>query len=149
MKEYAENLYFAHHISTLYRVFQVFLNSELQKYNIHASEVPCLVAMYSVGEKGMLQDDLVHLLALSKSVLSQSLKLLESKGYIYREKSTHSKRHKMIFPTQKALDMEQNIFDTFNKWMLIIEYDNESEKSIAMNKQLDMYAKKARKYKFL
>ena len=70
-------------ISILHRKGQIFLNKELKKYDVVASEVPILLALYK--KDGMTQDELGAYACLDKSAVTRIIQSLLKKNYIISE----------------------------------------------------------------
>ncbi len=130
-------------VSIIYRKFQIFLNDELKKENILPSEFPFLMVMIEMKEEDILQDELIKLLGVTKSVATRVLQTLEEKGFVYRIESAHSKRHKLIKKTDKIHGVEGFLRATHKKWFSIISKsfsDNELEQLSFLLKKSAMNA---------
>ncbi len=117
---HATNSFIVPSISVIYRKFQIFLNDELKKENLLPSEFPFLMAIIEIKEDAILQDELIKLLGVTKSVATRVLQTLEEKGFIYRLESEHSKRHKLIKKTNKVYEIQDFLHNTHLKWYAII-----------------------------
>ncbi len=60
-------------------------------------------------QDGVKQEEFVDRLLLDKTTVTRQLNKLERNGYIYREVSKEDGRCRLIYPTQKALDVYPEI----------------------------------------
>ncbi len=113
-------------IAVIYRKFQMFINNELNCFELHSSEIPFLITLLFYHD-GMLQDDLSKKTKLDKAATSRALRSLEEKNFIYRKESPHSNRHKQVFLQPKALKIKDDIEATLHKWKTTIFEDYTEE----------------------
>ena len=102
-------------ISILNRQFNLFINHELAKADITATELMYLCSLY--GKDGITQEDLVKEYCIDKAATARTLHGMEKKGLITRKTDMTDKRAKVIFITEKAAfyrDLTKQIQD---KWI--------------------------------
>lgn len=69
---------------------------------------------------GITQDALAKQIIINKSNVARQLNYLEKKGYIYREVSTSDARERLVYPTEKALDVLPLVTSTLKEWNEIV-----------------------------
>ncbi|MBG9989058.1 winged helix-turn-helix transcriptional regulator [Aerococcaceae bacterium DSM 111176] len=70
-----------------------------------------------VENEGLSQSDLADLLQVDKTTLSRAIKKLEKNLYIVKETNPINKNFNQLFPTQKTLDMYEELF-SFEKQVI-------------------------------
>ena len=114
-------------ISIIHRQSQIYLNRELKKYDLNSSEYIYLINL-SDSKEGINQKQLSDMIYIDDALTTRSMKSLEDKGYLTREKSTKDKRSFNIKLTKKGRDMVPLIHQILNNWTGIIsENINEKE----------------------
>ena len=86
----------------LNRQFNMFINSELKGKNINATEFMYIGYLYE--NDGITQDDLAKEFLVDKAAITRTLKNMEDKGFIRRERSDTDGRERRIYLTDKAAD---------------------------------------------
>ncbi len=102
--------------SIMHRKYQAYLSSEIKDLDLLITEIPFLFHIIHEGRGGVLQDDLIKITGITKSVATRTLQSLEAKDYITRVASEHSQRHKLILPTKKVFVVEKKLSLIFSKW---------------------------------
>lgn len=69
---------------------------------------------------GITQDALAKQIIINKSNVARQLNYLEKKGYIYREVSPSDARERLVYPTEKALDVLPLVTSTLKEWNEIV-----------------------------
>ena len=85
----------------------------IKEYNITVSQLFLLLALYE--KDGSTPQELSTKLALNSSTLSGILDRLESKGFIKREINTTDRRSIIIRLTDKARDLEDELWSIYEK----------------------------------
>ncbi len=107
-------------VGIVFRKYQVFLAHELNEYNIFPADVPFLFGALIDRENGILQDELIKKICITKSAATRILQSLEERNFIYRTESKHSRRHKLVMPCDKIFEIEEILQSTVHKWSNII-----------------------------
>ena len=113
-------------ISILYRQFQIYINNNTKDLGISASEYIFLMEMYK--NDSMSQEQLSKNLIIDKAATARSIKSLEQKGYIVRNKDENDKRTNRIKLTKKGIEIKERLEQLFEKWNDIVadDVDNDS-----------------------
>lgn len=130
-------------IGILCRQLNVYLNRELEKYDVTASETMYLGALFM--QDGMIQDELSSRFCVDKAAVARTIGSLENKGLVTRKSSETDRRSKQVFLTDKALEYRDILFSIQDRWYreTIAKLDKESVNifanvlsSISLNTQL-------------
>lgn len=97
-------------ISILYRHNQRFLAQRLARFGLplEVGQIPALIQSYRYP--GISQDGIAANTALDKGTVARAVKQLEDAGLIYREVDERDRRVNHIYPTAKALELEEQVF---------------------------------------
>lgn len=102
-------------ISILYRQFNIFLNNELEKVDITATELMYLGSLYK--KDGITQDELVREYCIDKAATARTIQSMEKKGLVYRKADEVDKRAKRVYLTEKSDEYQKLIQDIQKKWI--------------------------------
>jgi len=102
-------------ISILYRQFNMFLNNELEKVDITATELMYLGSLYK--KDGITQDELVREYCIDKAATARTIQSMEKKGLVYRKADEVDKRAKRVYLTEKSDEYQKLIQDIQKKWI--------------------------------
>lgn len=98
----------------LHRRSQNFLVEACQKLGLTYSEYVLLMRIFE--HEGSSQEDLAAMLFVDKAVVTRSMKLLEDKNLIYREKDTTDRRVKRIYMTEYGRSQEDFLKKVLTRW---------------------------------
>ena len=119
-------------IAKLYKDHDQYVDNLLADYNLNHSEGNLLVYLYKDGD-GISQNQLKENLAVDKATVSRAINSLIKKGYLKKEKSPEDGRVNLIYLSQKAYAVKEEINQIYQQWFKIfldeIE-ENEAEKVI-------------------
>lgn len=115
-------------IGILCRQLNIFLNHELEQYDISASEIMYLGSLFM--EDGVPQDKFVNEFCIDKAAVARAISSLENKGLVRRESSQKDKRSKLVFLTEKSHEYKEILSSIQNKWEQVF-LNNLSEKEIS------------------
>lgn len=101
-------------ISILHRKGQIYLNKELKKYDVVASEVPILLALYK--KDGMTQDELGAYACLDKSAVTRIIQSLLKKNYIIKVKDQDDLRCNRIYITPQGFLVKEPLEKVLDAW---------------------------------
>lgn len=82
--------------------------TNMQKHILH-------FILFETMHRDLFQKDVEKEYKIRRSTASETLQLLERKGYIYREKVESDARLKRIVPTDKALGVRRHLLSTIRK----------------------------------
>lgn len=128
------------YITKISREAQRYAKLRLQGTNIGTSEYECLD--YIRKNSGVSQEKLRSFLNIDKAAVTRMIANLERKGYVYRLQDENDKRVKMLFVTDKTIDIKHltsSIESSFYEWLL--EDVNEDEKVVFLKVLNEIYIK--------
>ena len=108
------NRHIGKYISLLHRKGSIFINRELSNYGIGSGQFMFLLELYI--QDGRNQEELSERLKIDKGTTARALKKLEEQGFITRLKDECDKRSNKIYLTQKAKDVQENVYDILDEW---------------------------------
>ena len=108
------NRHIGKYISLLHRKGSIFINRELSNYGIGSGQFMFLLELYI--QDGRNQEELSERLKIDKGTTARALKKLEEQGFITRLKDECDKRSNKIYLTQKAKDVQENVYDILDGW---------------------------------
>ena len=115
-------------VSVLYRYGQSYIGRSVEPYNLGSGQYVFLIALYK--KDGINQEEISRYLKLDKSTTAKTFKQLEKDGYIRRETDETDKRAYKIYLTQKARDLEAELYEVIRKWENVLSSglsENEKE----------------------
>lgn len=126
------NRHIGKYISLLHRKGSIFINRELSNYGIGSGQFMFLLELYI--QDGRNQEELSERLKIDKGTTARALKKLEEQGFITRLKDECDKRSNKIYLTQKAKDVQENVYDILDEWnKKLRESLSEEEEDIVEN----------------
>ena len=108
------NRHIGKYISLLHRKGSIFINRDLSNYGIGSGQFMFLLELYI--QDGRNQEELSERLKIDKGTTARALKKLEEQGFITRLKDECDKRSNKIYLTQKAKDVQENVYDILDEW---------------------------------
>lgn len=99
-------------ISIVSRYHSYCLGKRLAKFNLGRGEYKALIQIFK--NEGICQDDIADILKVDKFRVAKSIKLLIEKDYVYKEKDEADKRKHKVYPTEKALNIKEDIIKILN-----------------------------------
>ena len=101
-------------VAILHRRSQNFLVEACQKLGLTYSEYVLFMRVFE--NEGTSQEDLAALLFVDKAVVTRTMKLLEEKNLIYREKDAVDRRMKRIYLTEFGRSQQEFLVKVLNSW---------------------------------
>lgn len=101
-------------IGVLCRQLNLFINHELEKYDITASEIMYLQSL--ILKDDVSQDELSREFGVDKAAVARTISSLEAKGLVIRENSAIDKRSKHVRITKKAAEYKDLLQNITDKW---------------------------------
>lgn len=139
MMESPEIRSFGKWISILHRQFQIYLDNELNSYDLNSSEYIYLVNL--VCNEGVNQKYLSNMLIIDDTLTTRAMKSLEKKRFIIRETSLVDKRSYNASLTEKGKSIQPIILEKLHYWTDTLSKDMDDgemdfilEKLILMSK---------------
>ena len=91
---------------------------------------------------GMSQEALGKDLCMNKSSVTRHLAWLEQNGYVERKPSAHDRREMLVFPTEKMLDIRDEVGQIAKDWSAELSRDiPETEMTVFMEVLEKIYQK--------
>lgn len=113
------------YFSQMYRKGRIFYTQELKKFGLGSGQSIFLFQLYK--KDGVTQEELANTLYIDKGTTARSLKTLEEQGFIKKEHVISDKRLNIIYLTEKALKLEEEITNILKKWDGILSNSLSSE----------------------
>lgn len=104
-------------VSIMHRQFQMFMNKQLKAYGLNSSEFLYIITLSY--KSGMSQDELARELHLDNAAVTRSIKSLEKKEFVYRERDKENHRMKRVYLTKKGeafLPQLRSILDSWDNY---------------------------------
>jgi DNA-binding MarR family transcriptional regulator len=105
-------------VGVLNRQSQAYISNALKNIDISYSECIFLSNLYN--NEGINQEELSSILFIDKTITAKSIKTLEIKGFLIREKCEIDKRSKRLYLTDKGRECKEEIFSILEKWINFI-----------------------------
>lgn len=100
---------FGYRFAMLYRLNTALYGDQIKQLGISKSQVP-FIAELMFAEEGPTQDQLSERLAIDKAATARVIDQLEKDGLVKRNINPDNRRQKRVYPTQKLLDMADDLF---------------------------------------
>ena len=128
-------------IAKLYKDHDQFVDDLLIDYDLNHSEGNLLFYLYKDGD-GIKQKTLKENLAVDKATISRSIRSLINKGYLKKKNSAEDGRVNLIYLTDKAKNIKEEINDIYQQWFqkFTDEIDEKTAKTV-LNTLKMMYEK--------
>lgn len=105
-------------VGVLNRQSQAYMSRVFKNIDISYSECIFLSNLYD--NEGINQEELSSILFIDKTITAKSIKSLEEKGFLIREKCEMDKRSKRLYLTDKGRNCKEEIFSLLEKWINFI-----------------------------
>ena len=135
---------FMRQIAITYRCAMRFREKELMDTGLSGCQTPYLTALFR--QSGLSQEEMAKRLNVNKSSVTRQLALLEEKGYVERRPDPKDKRSLLIYPTEKALALEERIFQVYGAWNRYLTQDLSPEEKAELSRLMGKIADKAEQY---
>ena len=100
-------------------------------------------ALTICGKPGRSQEEIARELCINKSTVTRNLNYLEEKGYVKRNALPHDKRQFAVYPTEKMLEVIDEIRSASEEWMSLLSKDIPDEDLEIFNSVLAIMEKRA------
>lgn len=119
-------------VGVLNRQSQAYISNAFKKIDISYSECIFLSNLYD--NEGVNQEELSSILFIDKTITAKTIKSLEEKGFLIREKCETDKRSKRLYLTNKGRGCKEEILSLLEKWInFITDGMDRKTKSIIFN----------------
>ena len=131
---------------TLRRRSQAFVVEACQDLHLTLSEYILLIKLYE--HEGVSQEEMAGILYIDKAVVTRSIKNLEAKGFIYREKDNLDRRMKRLYITTFGRVHEDFLKDISRRWIDYLSEEMASQEIEALLKGFQKLADRAQRADF-
>lgn len=135
---------FMKQISVTYRCGMRYRERELGDTGLAGIHTPYLTTLFR--HPGISQEELARRLYVNKSSVTRQLGVLEQNGYVRREPSQEDKRAVLVYPTEKALAMQERIRATLRGWNDYLTADFTQEERETLSRLMERVAQRAENY---
>lgn len=112
-----------------------FFDEKLEGTGVSAAELPYIIRIYAESNK-LTQRDLCDLFFVSEPVVARTVKNLESKGFIIRNKDPKNRTRKLLSLTDRGVEISKRMFDINDEWEKAILKDMTSEEIESFKKAM-------------
>ena len=102
-------------LSLIIKGHNIFFDEKLEGTGVSAAELPYIVRICADNNK-LTQRDLCNLFFVSEPVVARTLKNLEKKGFIIRNKDPKNRTRKLLSITDKGMEISKRMFDINSEW---------------------------------
>ena len=121
-------------LSLIIKGHNTFFDEKLKGTGVSAAELPYIVRIYADNNK-LTQRDLCNLFFVSEPVVARTLKNLEKKGFIIRNKDPKNRTRKLLSLTDSGIEISKRMFDIHDEWEKLL-FDNFTSDEIESYKSL-------------
>ena len=121
-------------MSLIVKGHNTFFDEKLKGTGVSAAELPYIVRIYADNNK-LTQRDLCNLFFVSEPVVARTLKNLEKKGFIIRNKDPKNRTRKLLSLTDSGIEISKRMFDINDEWEKLL-FDNFTSDEIEIYKRL-------------
>ena len=102
-------------LSLIIKGHNTFFEEKLEGSSVSAAELPYTLRIYADNNK-LTQRDLCNLFFVSEPVVARTLKNLEKKGFIIRNKDPQNRTRKLLSLTDRGVEISKRMFDINDEW---------------------------------
>ena len=135
---------FMRQISITYRCAMRFRETELEDTGLAGCQTPYLTALFR--QPGISQEEISRQLNVNKSSVTRQLAILEEKGYIRRQSSGSDRRLLLVYPTDKALAVQERLYRCYHDWSSYLTKDFTDEEQALLSDLMARIAQRAEDY---
>ncbi|NMC48436.1 MAG: winged helix-turn-helix transcriptional regulator [Desulfovibrio sp.] len=95
-------------MAVLHRLSAAYLSPRMRALGLKRGWIAVLIEV--LERPGQSQDILCRGIRVDRAAMARCLFKLENAGYVTRREDTADRRQKLVFPTQKALDVADGLF---------------------------------------
>ena len=121
-------------MSLIVKGHNTFFDEKLKGTGVSAAELPYIVRIYADNNK-LTQRNLCNLFFVSEPVVARTLKNLEKKGFIIRNKDPKNRTRKLLSLTDSGIEISKRMFDINDEWEKLL-FDNFTSDEIESYKSL-------------
>lgn len=106
---------FGKYIGSIYRNSQCIINKKFENYDIGSGQHDFLYVI--CNNQGISQKELSKILHIGKTTTAKTIKHLEKKGYVRREKDINDKRFYKLYLTEKGNEIAPLMNQSFEEML--------------------------------
>jgi len=107
--------------SIIHRTRMMYLNNELKRFNVTASQFIYLIGLYK--KEGQTQEDLANHFFIDKGTVARGVKKLEDNGFICRRTDPENRRRYLLYLTEDGMALMPDIINIIKDWENSINED--------------------------
>ena len=127
------NQKFMRNISIISRCATAYRDERLAQYGITGNQAPYITIICVAP--GITPKELSEKMHVNKSTVTRTADKLEKNGFITQERCENDKRTIKLFPTEKALEIQDTVRASFREWRALLTTVL-SEEQLEMAEQL-------------
>lgn len=131
-------------ISIIDRYTKMYMQQKYQKHRIGTGQVHILQILYT--QEGVSQDFLSKQLIIDKASTTRAINKLEEEQYVIRKPSEIDKRINLVYLTDKARTINEDVLSTMYEWTEIITEDFTDTERELLLEMLEKVALRAVEY---
>ena len=135
---------FMRQINIISRCATMYRDRALSDTGLAGCHTPYMLALYRIP--GCTQEELARDLNVNKSSVARQLAVLEERGFIRREPSPGDRRSQLVYPTQKALDLQPRILQVLYEWNAYLTGELTPEEQEVLSGLICRVADRAERY---
>jgi len=135
---------FMHQISVTHRCAMRYREQELADTGLGGGQTSYLITLYH--HPGISQEELAKHLNVNKSSVTRQLSALEEKGYIIRKPNPDDRRSMLVYPTEKALALQERMRQVLQGWREYLTADFTEEEKENLSRLMLRIADRAEDY---
>ena len=135
---------FMRQINIISRCATMYRDRALSDTGLAGCHTPYILALYRIP--GCTQEELARDLNVNKSSVARQLAVLEERGFIRREPSPGDRRSQLVYPTQKALDLQSRILQVLYEWNAYLTGELTPEEQEVLSGLICRVADRAERY---
>lgn len=129
------------YINQTSRCAVVYRNTEFESLGVYDHQHAYILHICSLP--GIRQDELAKRILVNKSNVARQLALLEAEGLVRRETSSTNRKHILVYPTEKCLEIYPLIKEKLRVWNSELLEALTEEERIAFESAIMKIAQKA------
>ena len=131
-------------INIISRCATMYRDRALSDTGLAGCHTPYILALYRIP--GCTQEELARDLNVNKSSVARQLAVLEERGFIRREPSPGDRRSQLVYPTQRALDLQPRILQVLYEWNAYLTGELTPEEQEVLSGLICRVADRAERY---
>lgn len=135
---------FMRQLSITYRCAMRYREHHLLDTGLAGCQTQYLIALYN--KPGMTQEELARFLNVNKSSVARQLPALEAKGYVMREPDPDDKRVFRVYPTEKAMELQERMYDVLEAWSTYLTQGFSDDERKTLSRLMGRIAYRAESY---